>query len=143
MKLKIKLLPLLAFLLFSCGVRDNNSLSEISYDYSSIDSFLIEWDDLLSKDKELYFVYIFSKRCGHCNAIKNEIISFAIHRDDFFFIEYQESIPLINDKKAVVGANNMGELGIMGTPSLFEITYSTVTNYFVGVNEILETLSNL
>ncbi len=138
---KLLFLPTLLFLLCYCSA--NKTVAAIEYDYSDVSNLTICWNDILSLSKDDYYVYIYSSTCGHCNEIKQEVISFALRNyGDLYFVSFNKDIPIINDRNEPLEKDSVGDLGIVGTPSMFRIIEHVVKENYVGKKEIVETLTN-
>ena len=126
------------------GCNKNQTTSETSnsflHDYDSIADKLISWNDLLIQEKEKYRVYVYSVTCGHCNDIKQEILSYALEKDDLYFIEYNQSIPICNNDVRLMETNNLDDICIFGTPSLLTIENGFLTENIAGSTKILESI---
>ena len=143
MKKILKLCLPAVMMLVGCNERiEISSQSEIAYDYDLVSDKHIEWKSIFEQEDNNYYVYIYSMTCGHCRIIKDDVISYALSHDNFYFVIYSASIPLINNRDLAIGKDSIYGLGIMGTPSLFEINSHIITNYYLGTSEIIETLSN-
>ena len=138
---KLFVLPLLALLMVGC-TKKNEKVEDKEYDYSDINHLKICWDEILSQIQVSYFVYIYSETCGHCKEIKQQVIDYALNHDGFYFVSYNNRIPIIDDESFVVGKSNINELGIVGTPTLFLIEEHIVKENIVGKNNIIATLTN-
>ena len=139
---KIKMLLLFISLLSGCGVSNQNTsltLEEESQivDYDMVKEKHIEWSQLLSISQETYSCYVYSPQCGHCNEIKIDIINYSLSKDNFYFIKYDNSIPIITDIESTIG-NNLEEIGIKGTPSLLVVENGVLTKNIAGAKAILE-----
>ena len=137
---KLILFPLMTMLLVSCA-NENKVVAE-EHDYSDVSHLFICWDDIFEIKDRQYFVYIYSETCGHCQEIKQDIISYALNHDSFYFIKFNSGIPIINDRNLVIGKNKVEEIGIVGTPSMFLIADNIVEANYVGKKEIITTLTN-
>lgn len=138
-------LLLLPIFLSSCSKSNSVSFfdTSISHQYDDVISLKIEWEDILSQKEKFYYVYIYSNSCGHCKEIKDFIIEYSINGTyKLYFIEYSDEIPVITNETKNLGITNYGELGIVGTPSLFEIGGGMVVNCHSGSSAIIETLTN-
>ena len=137
---KLILFPLMTMFLVSCA-NENKVVAE-EHDYSDVSHLFICWDDIFEIKDRQYFVYIYSETCGHCQEIRQDIISYSLNHDSFYFIKFNSEIPIINDRNLVIGKNKVEELGIVGTPSMFLITDNIVKANYVGKKEIITTLTN-
>ena len=112
-------------------------------DYSDVELYEIEWSEILSNDDE-YFAYVYSPTCFHCQEIKQEILEARIIRNiNLYYIKYNKDIDIVSERDLLIDVDNVEDLGILGTPSLFQIKDHKTVNYFAGKTEILETLTNL
>ena len=143
MKRTIFSLCLLSFSLFSCINKSENSFSNLSYDYGDVEMFKIEWKSVLKQNKEHYFAYVYSERCGHCKEIKQDVIKTALEKENIYFVEFSNEIPVLEDTLITIGKTNVDEIGIKGTPTLLEINKAILINNIAGSKAILETLTNL
>lgn len=119
------------------------SSSEIIYDYSDVAHLMIEWSDILNKEEERYFGYIYSSQCGHCKEIKQDVIKAALNgKKKIYFITYTKEIPIITNASNNIGVDDYEKLGIIGTPTLFEIENRIVMDCYTGSEAIIATLTN-
>ena len=137
-------------LIAGCSKTISNDTSEdlissiIFYDYNLVDNLSIEWEQALLQEDEHYFVYIYSKTCGHCLEIKNDVIKCALQTTEkIYFVEYSESIPIIQDREIVLEETDINRCGVVGVPSLFEINQHVIVNYYLGGKEIIEILEKV
>lgn len=127
-----------------CQMKSNeDSNTNRQYDYSDVEEKKIEWNELFSIEKESYLVYIYSPTCGHCNEIKQSVIEFALQSDDFYFVLFAKEINVGNHIENSIGADNIDEVVILGTPTLLVIRNHVLTDNIAGSSTILTTLTNL
>ena len=135
------ILCLVAISLVACGSKKEEPIKE--YDYEDVGDQMICWNEILSIDSESYYAYIFSRTCGHCNEIKQQVISYALNnKERFYFVEYSKDIPIITDASSVIGKDNVCDIGIVGTPSMFLVANHVVMENIVGSKNIVKTLTN-
>lgn len=143
--MKINRLTLLIVALSTLSACDNKTNIEsllepppiINYEYDDIKDITIYWNNILIQERDSYFVYVFSKTCSHCQEFKNEIIKYAIEdHNPIYFVEYNHSIPIIENRENVIQKNELDDIGVVGVPSMFEIVDKTIINYYVGAKEI-------
>ena len=143
--MKRTLLLLLSVTLLGCAKTTNSSeiysSSTVEYDYNDVEERVIEWKDVLSKDDE-YHVYVYSQTCGHCKEIKQTVLEYAIMHENFYFVIFDKTLPIINNDLLNIGASNYETMGIVGTPTLFEIDNHIVSECYTGSALIIETLTN-
>ena len=121
----------------------NTSSSEIIYDYSDVAHLMIEWSDILNQEEERYFGYIYSSQCGHCREIKQDVIKAALKGEKkIYFINYTKDIPIITNASNNIGVDDYEKLGIIGTPTLFEIENRIVMDCYTGSEAIIATLTS-
>ena len=139
------LILLLTFIIISCSARANdisvNKTDNLSYE--TIEDKVISWDDVFLQADDFYLVYFFSETCGHCNAIKMDIISYYLAKiEPMYFVknpskdEYYAS-----SSYKIIGITNSKDLRIYGVPGLLEIEDWTVLNYHFGEKQILDYLT--
>ena len=110
------------------------------FDYDIIKDKEILWNDLLIQEKESYSVYIYSLTCGHCNEIKQEIISYALNHDDFYIVEYNKNIPICDGQEEQGEKDKLEDICIFGTPSLLSINSGVLVKNIAGSKAILEAI---
>lgn len=127
-------------ILVSCQKQNSNN-EERTYDYEDVLDRFIEWKDVLMQEEEYYFAYIFSYSCGHCKDIKQDILRKTISDGwDIYYVEYTSEISIVDGDEPYIGISSYEDLGILGTPTLFEITSGAISNRFTGSKEIINTL---
>ena len=142
---RLFLLPL-SLCLLSCQSTSNSQETTYilpKHDYSEIIDKTIKWNDLFNQGQLLYYVYIYSVTCSHCQNIKDEIISKSLELDNFYFIEYKKDIPIIKNASLTIGMNDIKDIGILGTPTLIWILDKEVAKNLAGEKEILENLKKI
>lgn len=113
------------------------SCQKIPLDYSDIKDLHIIFSDVL-QFQDLTYVYIYSPTCGHCKAIKEDVISFAVkNRHLLYFVSYTNEIKIIDDRHSLIGVDTYEELGVVGVPCIFGVEDKKITSYFLGGDEIL------
>lgn len=134
---KLNRLLLLLFLITSCGSSD----AQTEHNYHEIKDRIINWNQIFEVNDERYLVYFYSERCGYCNDIKLEILNYYfLHINSFYFVCTDLEIKT-GPIKDLTGINNIDDFYIFGTPFLVEFNLQTVTNYYVGKDDILSIIS--
>ena len=137
-------LPLLMGCSSSAGETSNNNeeQKEIGeHDYSEIQDKKISWDDVFKQEPYTYYCYIYSEKCSHCNEIKNVVIDYALNHSNFYFVEFNKDvIPVMNDVSMTIGAKDVSEAGILGTPTLFYLINYTLIENIAGSQKVLDEL---
>lgn len=134
---KLNRLFLFLFLITSCGLSDEQT----KHNYHEIKDHIINWNQIFEVNDECYLVYFYSERCGYCNDIKQEILNYYfLHIDSLYFVctDLENKTGPIKD---LTGINNIDDFYIFGTPFLVEFNLQTVTNYYVGKDDILSLIS--
>ena len=138
---KLALLTTASIGLSSCVFNREEQIKK-DYDYEDVSKLQIDWKNAFSLTKTQYFLYFYSKTCGHCEQIKNSIIEYALSSiDDFYFVEYVEEIPLTTNIELTIGAESWDDFAIRGTPSLAKIENKKVVCNLCGTNDILSFLN--
>ena len=138
---KLLILPITSILILGCS--PNKEAKAIEYDYSDVADLTICWNDILSVESDKYFAYIYSRTCGHCNEIKQDVITYAlVNKGALYFVPFNKTIPIIIDRTLPLEKDKVEDLGIVGTPSMFLIVNHVVKENYVGKKEIVKTLTN-
>ncbi len=106
--------------LISCSA-SNNSSTIANYEYDMVANLHLDFKNIFNVDKKEYYVYFYSKNCLHCLLLKNEIIPLALKKDNLFFVEYVDEIPIGSNVIATIGVTSIDEFFIVGTPTLIYI----------------------
>lgn len=138
---------LLTPLLISCQEKQQTTPVEEEktiLNYSDFQDLHLEWKNLFSPAKSLYFVYIYSISCGHCNQIKNDVLAFINkEKESFYLMEYSKEIPTSSNVAETIGKEKVEEISILGTPTLLSISNGSLTLNIAGEKEILDYLNGL
>lgn len=110
----------MSIFLISCSVSDNSS-TIVNYDYDMVKNLHLDFENIFNVDKKEYYVYFYSKNCLHCLLLKNEIIPLALKKDNLYFVEYVDEIPIGSNVIDTIGATTIDEFFIIGTPTLIYI----------------------
>ena len=138
---KLLILPIATILILGCSSK--KEAKAIEYDYSDVADLTICWNDILSVESDKYFAYIYSPTCGHCNEIKQDVITYAlVNKGTLYFVPFNKTIPIIIDRTLPLEKDKVEDLGIVGTPSMFLIVNHVVKENYVGKKEIVKTLTN-
>ena len=126
------------FILIACDRKEKVVFTE--HDYIEVRDREIGWNDVFSPAKIDYFVYFYSRRCSHCNAIKDKVIDYSLKVDNMYFIEFDSDVKVGNNAELTIGKTTIDDLFILGTPSLLEIKDKMVTMNIAGEDDILSFL---
>ena len=140
---QILLSSVMCLFLCSCQKAKNINIETYDYDDEEMTKYAIDWEGVFLQSEKDYFVYVYSKTCGYCNEIKQKVLSKVVEENPkIYLVEYSEKVPIITDSKSIIGKQNIEEIGIVGTPSLFEIYNYVLVDNIVGGKAIIETLTN-
>lgn len=121
-------------LLTSCHIEESVSImrdeSEIYVQFESI------------FDYNTGYFYFYMDGCISCDSLKNHIVTYALHNDDFYLVIPSNKLNYGYDCSINIGATNYQDIVITGFPTLLEIKNYQVSNNYVGVNEISNLLFN-
>ncbi len=127
---------LFSSLLLACQSERNEPIYELSYD-DYLDSSIV-YEDMFSQKEDEYFVYIYSKSCSHCEAIKNDVLSFL--KEDIvpvYLLRYTKDIRVNQDIELTIGVSDINDFYIAGTPTLVHIYEHCVLNNVVGEVDVI------
>ncbi|MCD8204342.1 MAG: hypothetical protein LUC16_00730 [Coprobacillus sp.] len=132
------------FSLGGCFSESSVDEREVVYQYRDVEYLMINWEDILSYPGE-YHAYVYSKSCGACQSLKQDILDYAINKakTTIYFVCYQKnSIPMIHnaDLSKTIGMTDADELYIGGTPTLFGVVDNSISFYVEGVKAIKKEL---
>ncbi len=139
---RFSILLFFLLVLISCNNYKTNGREEnndVELDYSNITSYAITYDELITLDSN-FELYIYSTRCGHCNSIKQYVIEYVKSKNinEIYLMEYDSTnISIINNEYQIVGENINSNFVIYGYPILLNINKKIISNYYLGINEIL------
>ena len=126
------------------AVESESFLSLLSeHNYDEIETKNILWDDLFDQTSDDYYVYVYSKTCSHCNNIKDTVIETALNYENFFFVNFNQDIPILESIDTTIGAKEVDDVGILGTPTLLEIYFQTLILNVAGEDQVVKKLAKL
>ena len=130
-----KIISLVIPLLLLCSCNANKS-QPVTHNYHETKESLIPWSDVFSQTEADYLVYFYSESCGHCNEIKQDVISFYLKElIDMYFV-CTDIEANFGPTKDLIGVDNIESFYIFGTPFLTRIADYQVTEYYVGAKAI-------
>lgn len=142
MRKKSLLICGLIIIIVSCSKSNKESISSIIYDYDLTQDKTIEWNDLFNQNQDFYYVYVYSPKCSHCNDIKQDVISYSLDKDNFYFVLFDTNIPTSEFYLDCLGSKDVKDVSIAGTPSLLAIENHILIKNIAGSNAIIATLTN-
>lgn len=136
-----KLILLSMTLLTSCSagvVEEVPTVIVPEYDYSITKDDQIKWNDLFSQKEERYLVYFYSEYCGYCKSIKQEVLSYyLLNKEKMYFLDaIKEDAVFKSPANDIIGLTSIDNFHIAGTPMIVEFIELTVTNLYVGCDNI-------
>ncbi len=138
MKIK-KIALLIATLLVSCNCIN----AVIKHNYHETKECLICWDDVFLQKEDDYITYFYSERCGYCNEIKQDVISYYLAKIETMYFVCTDIKCVVGPKSDIRGINNIDDFYIFGTPFLVCLLEHQVYEYYVGASEIKEYVNNI
>jgi len=133
---RISCFSFLLLLTSSCSINEN-AFSNTEYSYCDIEHLKIGCSEIFDINQELYYVFIYSSGCYYCKQIEGSIVEVALKSDDlFYFVEYTDSISIVNDVEFTIGANSFNDFAILGTPTLIKIERKILKLNIAGSSEI-------
>jgi|GEM_PF-5120230 len=98
---------------------------------------IIRWEELLLQQEQNYFGYVFSYHCPYCEKIKMIIFEYILYGECLLYlIEFDSSIPRESEKNNFYSTNNIFDLTIVGTPTLFVVENKEAKNRITGATDI-------
>jgi hypothetical protein len=126
----------LFFILVSClNVSEIPSSSfSRSHTYEEVSVFSISWEGVFSIQAFEYYIYVYSLGCSHCQALKDDVIDYALNdpRIPLYFILGSADIPKGTNPDLTLGATCLDEVFIVGWPSLIEIKSGVLVKHLTG-----------
>lgn len=115
-------------------------IPEADHEYFEVENYFINWNSILTQNKDSYYVYLYSTTCNHCQELKNWIIETALSRGDIYFLKGTNKDVIKNDVSDTIGATDVSQLAIMGYPTLLKITSKTLVKNVAGNSKIMDLL---
>ena len=142
-------LLLVAAVFTSCSSANSESLSKsASKEHEKIiKENEILWDDCLSQKESDYLVFVYSETCSHCHEIMGDVTSFAQSNIlKTYFVNKSNSsniIPICAIDEVMVNVDQITDLAIAGTPTMFEVEEGQMTSNIFGADSCLTFLNEL
>ena len=115
---------------------DEHTIIPASHEYIEVSDYELTWESMFDGGEEKYYIYIYSTTCTHCDELKNYIIEKALERSDIYFVKGSSKDQLTTDTKRLIGAENPGDIYILGYPSLLLISNQKCTKNLAGSSQI-------
>lgn len=137
-------LAVIPVLLGSCSLTKKEAKIDVSdvvipetdHEYFEVEHMFINYSDIFNENKEVYYVYIYSLTCNHCQELKNWIIETALKRDDIFFLKGSNNDVITTDVSNTIGISNTKDLSILGYPTLLKISNKILVQNVAGNSQI-------
>ena len=151
MRIKIVTLLSLSLFLTGCVSKEDSSQtsfidnsgdkseSKLAYDYADLDGHFVFWDDVIHLDVLHYYVYFFSRTCGHCEIIKSHVLPFILSTEYAYACEASSEHKLCTNPST--GPLDQINFCILGYPTIVEIKSRMLVRYASGESEVLEFLN--
>ena len=128
-------------MIVSCVSNETNTpveKTELRLDYSVAEKDHIKWNDVFLQKEERYLVYFYSKTCGYCRLLKEDILTYYLKNNEtlYFVDAIEENATFKSPASGMIGVCSIDNFYIAGTPMLVEFTKWTVTNLYSGVDNI-------
>lgn len=122
------------------GATSSETFGLISYEYEDLGDKLIFWDDVPNVGLPHYYVYFFSRTCGHCQRIKDLVIPNLLRRKIYFACESSREHLFCS----VTSKGLFGEIDfcIAGYPTIIEVKNGAIVKSVSGENEVLSFLNS-
>lgn len=109
-----------------------------SYQFEEIDFSLV-----LKENNQIYYVLFYLEDCLSCEGVKEYIVKSKKYR---FFNLFCVNLIMVEENNRSrhdnnIGVNNYQDIHVSLTPTLIEITSSTITNQIEGYVEIVNFLN--
>lgn len=114
---------------------------QIVHNYHEIKNRLISWNDIFIQEEKTYLVYFYSERCGNCNELKQDILSYYFKDITPMYFVCTDLEVVIGKPIELIGISDINEFYIFGTPFLTLINEQSVADYYVGKDQILDFIS--
>lgn len=118
----------------------NEAIIEVEHDYQEIKDYQITWEAMFDVSSTSYYVYLYSLTCNHCEELKNFVIEKALDKKNIYFSKASQKDQIGNTIKSSIGAENPGDIWILGYPSLLKIMNGKCTKNLAGVSQIKDEL---
>ena len=112
-------------------------------DYDMFQNKMIEFENLFSFEVVDYYIYIYSPNCGHCESIKQDVLEVVSLRDNIALLEFSEVIPISTSIDSTIGASDVSDISILGTPTMLEIYKNVLVQNVAGASPIINLLATL
>ena len=152
MKRKLLVLSLAALLVTACvspqtsdssfliKVESSETVGLVEYEYEDLNEKLIKWSDIYTIERNHFYVYFFSRTCGHCERIKNLVIPMLLNRRIYYACEASEEHQICYNPE--MGHLTQIDFCIRGYPTIVEIQNWALVRYASGENEVLSFLNS-
>ena len=114
----------------------------INYSYEDVKEYKIYWNDIFKQPYDLYYVYLYSSTCSHCNSIKNDMIEYALGENETLFFVSSSAEHVINENiDKFEHIDSLENLAIKGYPTLLKLEQKVVVKNLAGTKDITTELN--
>lgn len=121
-------------------ISSSENFGLINYQYEELGDKLIYWNEIYLFNLDHFYVYFFSRTCGHCEKIRNLVLPILLKRRIYFACEAS------NEHKICMypETGNLNEISlcILGYPTIAEFKSGSLVKYASGENEVLSFLNS-
>ena len=125
--------------LSSTSLISNSESMHTNYDYDDISEQIVYWDEIPLIDLNEFIVYFFSRTCGHCQSIKQQVIPIILSRSNIFACEASNEFVFCNIQP--IGKLDEIDFCIIGYPTAVYFKNGSVILYANGEKEVLGLLN--
>ena len=136
---KLTSLIIPVFLITGC---EPSQAIKVEHNYHEIKDHLIPWEDVFSQEEHDYLVYFYSERCGHCNSIKNDVISYYLTTEETMYFVCTDIDAVFGSQSDLTGIDNITDFYIFVIPFLARLVEYAISKYYVGSSAILDYIHN-
>ena len=108
----------------------------VVHDYSEIQEYELMWETMFDVDSPLYYVYIYSLTCNHCEELKNYNIKKALTIKTIYFVKGSSKDQIGKDQNMSKFAENPADIWILGYPTLLQISNHKCSKNLAGISQI-------
>ena len=127
----------LFLVLTSCTSQRENSKDK--YNYDDVLDKQISYLDVFNVESSRYYLYYYQLNCYYCHGIKSKVIKFSLDsKIPFYFVEIKEDYGFLShSKEETIGTNDPMRAFSMMTPQLSLVEDGTISETYLGEEEIM------
>ena len=149
MKYRLHMWPFILMAMFaSCSpVESEHQSKSATKEYEIPIEKQIDLSDCLFQNETHYLVFFHSEKCGHCQQIIGDVLSFSEENIvKTYFLDIGKSINKMTyypEQEITTNVSQIEELKIAGTPTLIDVKDGVVKDNIPGKESILTYLNKL